>query len=609
MQFRTALGPVTRARLARLAALLLATVAANATAADLPELRPGEWVEIPQTRLRDVAPLPSPGGNVSKIIHAWSGGAFDSERERLLVWGGGHSDYAGNELYAFDLKTLAWSRLTNPSVPDRARTVTYPDGQPRARHTYNYVEYVPEWDRFVSFGGAGPWPTGGGEFTREISEFDFERGTWITGAHPAVPPGGSMIAAIARLDPTTGDIYFVPASKGYLLRLDPRTQQWQGGWGRSQVTAHASAAIDPERRLLVVVGKGTVDGVRQALKWDLSRPSAPVDLRTLTSGDFAAERAMAPGFAYHPPSRTFIAWTGGSNLLALDPDTWRWRTLAAAAGAATPGAPSPRGTYGRFQYVPRLDAFVLVNNVDQNVYLVRPQLTGEEPPAPEVPAPVVALRADPGEVAAGEAPTLSWTANGATRCEAFGGWRGERELRGTVEIAFDGLRANFGLRCTGRGGSSEASVDVSRKAPPAVSITAKPWIVERGGRTTVSWKATTTSRCTARGAWHGPRATHGSEVVDGIVAGSQFTLECQGDGGSTTAATSVQLATVAPEDTPPTTADESRTSGLGAVDTWLEALLVLGLLAGSRRRSRGHNQALAAARLEGHSEGAVPPSG
>jgi hypothetical protein len=565
--------------------LLLAAVvaAADAGAGDLPELEPGAWVEIPGTRLRDVAPPVSPGGNVSKIIDAWSGGAFDSAREWLLVWGGGHSDYGGNELYAFDLKTLAWTRLTDPSVPDRARTATYPDGQPRARHTYNYVEYVPAWDRFVSFGGAGPWPTGGGEFTRQISEFDYEHRTWITGAHSPVPAGGSMIAAIARLDASTGDIYFVPASKGYLLRFDPRTEQWQGGWGRSQVTAHASAAIDTARRLLVVVGKGTADGVRQALKWDLSRPSAPVDLRKLTSGDVAAERAMAPGFAYHPPSRTFVAWTGGTDLLALDPETWQWRTLAAAPGTADPGAPSPRGTYGRFQYVPRLDAFVLVNDVDQNVFIVRPDLGGE-PPTPGVPPPAISLIADPNEVGAGESPTLSWTADGAKRCEAFGGWHGARELRGTAEAPFEGWRARFGLRCTGRGGRSETSVEVSRTSPPSVSITAKPRVVERGGRTTIAWNATPTSRCTARGAWHGPRTAQGTEVIDGIVAGSRFMLECEGAGGSKVAATSVQLASAGPGDEPPAPASESRTSGVGGSDAWLDALLVIGLAIAMRRR-------------------------
>jgi hypothetical protein len=564
---------------------LVTPLITTATAAELPELQPGVWVEVPGSHLRDVAPAVSPGGNIAKIIDAWSGGALDTRREWLLVWGGGHSDYGGNELYAFDLKTLAWTRLTNPSVPDRAKTATYPDGQPRARHTYNYVEYVPAWDRFVSFGGAGPWPTGGGEFTRAISEFDYEHNTWITGARPPVPPGGSMIAAIARLDSATGDIYFLPASKGYLLRLDPNTQQWQGGWGRSQVTAHATAAIDPERRLLVVVGKGTADGVRQALKWDLARPSAPVDLRKLTSGDFSAEQAMAPGFAYYPPSRTFVAWIGGTDLLTLDPDTWQWRRVPANPGSADPGAPSPRGTNGRFQYVPGLDAFALVNDVDQNVFLVRPDLGGEPP---EEPPPAISLRADPSKVAAGEAPMLSWTADGATRCDAFGSWQGQRELRGTAQVSFDGERAQFGLRCTSRGGSSEASISVMRAAPPSVSISAEPSVVDSGGETTVAWTATETSRCTAHGAWHGPRAAHGREVVAGIVTGSKFELECEGDGGSKVAATTVKLASVTTQEPPPSTttptpARESTTNGLGAPDPLLDALLALGALAAVRR--------------------------
>jgi len=34
---------------------------------------------------------------------AWSGGALDTKRDRLVIWGGGHADYYGNELYAFYL--------------------------------------------------------------------------------------------------------------------------------------------------------------------------------------------------------------------------------------------------------------------------------------------------------------------------------------------------------------------------------------------------------------------------------------------------------------------------------------------------------------------------
>ena len=52
-----------------------------------------------------------PGASVRKIT-AWSSAALDPDSSRLLVWGGGHADYAGNEVYAFDLRSLQWTRLS-----------------------------------------------------------------------------------------------------------------------------------------------------------------------------------------------------------------------------------------------------------------------------------------------------------------------------------------------------------------------------------------------------------------------------------------------------------------------------------------------------------------
>ena len=43
--------------------LLLAPARLPAAGADLAELRPGRWVEVPDSRLRSVAPAVSPGGN------------------------------------------------------------------------------------------------------------------------------------------------------------------------------------------------------------------------------------------------------------------------------------------------------------------------------------------------------------------------------------------------------------------------------------------------------------------------------------------------------------------------------------------------------------------
>lgn len=78
-------------------------------------LQPGEWYEVPHSKLRAVVPTPPPFGSYAAMMNAWSGGAYDTKRDRLIIWGGGHGDYAGNELYAFDLQTLTWLRLWGPT--------------------------------------------------------------------------------------------------------------------------------------------------------------------------------------------------------------------------------------------------------------------------------------------------------------------------------------------------------------------------------------------------------------------------------------------------------------------------------------------------------------
>jgi hypothetical protein len=137
------------------------------------------------------------------------------------------------------------------------------------------------------------------------------------------------------------------------------------------VNVHSTAAIDPQRRLLVLIGSGTQRP--QALSWNLDRPGGVTDLRRITTGDKDIERAYAPGFDFHRPSGKFVAWAGGTSVYVLDPDDWRWtRHVAASGNSADPGRPLATGTYGRFRYVPRLDLFVLMNGVKRNVFVFRP---------------------------------------------------------------------------------------------------------------------------------------------------------------------------------------------------------------------------------------------
>ena len=92
-------------------------------------------------------------GSPRNIIEAWGDMAFDAENKFMYFWGGGHGDYAGNEIYKFALNTGEWSRLTNPSplefiAYDWGTTESYikiPDTRivPASAHSYGGMAFDP----------------------------------------------------------------------------------------------------------------------------------------------------------------------------------------------------------------------------------------------------------------------------------------------------------------------------------------------------------------------------------------------------------------------------------------------------------------------------------
>ena len=71
-------------------------------------------------------------------------------------------------------------------------------------------------------------------------------------------------------DPLSGDVFFLASQRATLMRYSPADDRWREGWGAHDVRVHATAAIDPKRRFLVLIGSGA--GAAQALRWDLDRP-------------------------------------------------------------------------------------------------------------------------------------------------------------------------------------------------------------------------------------------------------------------------------------------------------------------------------------------------
>jgi hypothetical protein len=135
----------------------------------LPE---GSWFRANLNQYSDVwSPIdlrPKPNGlkaEPSSIIKAWSSFAWDCRRGDLLLFGGGHANYAGNDTYRWRASTRLWERMSLPSEvmqDDLGNwlTVDGPFGSPIAAHTYENNIYLPYIDRFLVVGGSA-WNNGG----------------------------------------------------------------------------------------------------------------------------------------------------------------------------------------------------------------------------------------------------------------------------------------------------------------------------------------------------------------------------------------------------------------------------------------------------------------
>jgi len=87
------------------------------------------------------------------IVGAWGGGAYDSVHRKMLIWGGGHETYYGNEVYAFDIPSGRWERLNDPSAGPFDQD-PLADGKPVSRHAFDGLQYITHANRFFGYGGA-----------------------------------------------------------------------------------------------------------------------------------------------------------------------------------------------------------------------------------------------------------------------------------------------------------------------------------------------------------------------------------------------------------------------------------------------------------------------
>jgi len=351
----------------------------------------------------------------ANVIRSWSGAIADTTANRLLVWGGGHTNYYGNEIYSLNLTAnpITLTRLKDPTVPtnfaNSANCVdSIPPGTsdfaPNSRSSYGGMALIPGPYQMYITGGALACLFGdGSQNTWTISLNDLSNSSsWVHANPTLVGPlpgsnGGFTFGNVADYDPNSGLVFVSDSAAIYSYNFQTNTYALATPQQGFITSIFLDGAIDPSRKLFVLVGGcstttscGPGDGVFVA---DISNPTtttqqnwtaatmADPNCAEFLSGGVNPINASNPGIAFDSVANDFVGWPNqGNNVYIMTPDTVNQRLTCQKltfpngppnSAHTTAGANSSNGTFGRFRYFPGLDVFVLINDFNIPAYVLR----------------------------------------------------------------------------------------------------------------------------------------------------------------------------------------------------------------------------------------------
>ena len=370
------------------------------------------WYQVPNSTIQAVCPptnYNSPPYNpydfsfyCHNAIDAWSSGAMDTSRNRLILFGGGHNDYEGNELYEFNLNTLTMSRLDNPSPPNvdsggnhLTCITTLADGRPNSRHDYHAVTYVANTDQMLVFGGSLGCAPGSGTFDLWLLDLSSVTDSCAPNCNSiwhgplgqgAIHPTSSQnLGAVAEYDPNTGHVWV--ADRNNLYEYNVQTDTFVQRGPGLQFELSTAGHIDPVHDELVLFGElgNGSPGVQHVLlngsdNYATHNDSAAA-LANGCSAILGGTSGPDVGMAWDPTQNKFVIWaqeTNTNNVYTYDPVSNACTTVSGFTGGPVSTSLS-RGTFGHFRYSPTSQVFVLVAESSQNVFTFRMGTPGPPP--------------------------------------------------------------------------------------------------------------------------------------------------------------------------------------------------------------------------------------
>ncbi|GCL64403.1 Ig-like domain-containing protein [Pseudaquabacterium pictum] len=411
------------------------------TVANMPE---GEWQKVNLNRFADVwapadlRPLFGSGNpEPSRIILAWSSFAWDPNRAALILYGGGHANYRGNDVYRWFASTQRWERAALPS-----QMVQTPQGQwnaidgadkaPASAHTYDNTIFLPILDRMLVLGGAadpngshyltpasatttrvtGPYlfdparahpdKVGGstGSHVKRVAPYPevvggnmwSNRESWLNASTTSKPPVESFVNGCTGYAMENGRdvVYARTANRLYRYEIgdlsNPATDTWRqvGTYWFGGSGGKSTCAYDPDRKIFLSTYQQN-----RLIYWPLNTlsPNTRDTLVTPTdpTGEFAtlvasgAVKLSDCAIDFDPIRRDFKLWCADARVWSIKPPAtmgaagWVVEKQTPPTGAA-PTEGVALGILGKWKYIPNLDVFMgLADSVQGNIWIYKPR--------------------------------------------------------------------------------------------------------------------------------------------------------------------------------------------------------------------------------------------
>lgn len=361
----------------------------------------GEWSNVPGTEF-DAARLPDneatnlgiKGGVGSEaVLTGRTGAAYDHENHQWYFWGGGGSNYGGNEIYRLDLELLQITQITQPSVLDNTvsagggASCDLPSDGPSAAETYDGIIWSPTTQSFFVF-PANTFCPGATLAPAQVWEFDPAFGTWSAVASLASFAGQPVFA---EYDPVSDEIIVISGGASAQIRtLNPSTGQLSAPVNLGQALTSGSAVLNPVTGELLVLSQEGVFAVSLTNFGDITRLA-----------DLPAGLDPHSGAAFDTTTGLLVVWDGDTTVHTFDPSLALWATHDSASGPSAPNG----DVFSKWILVDELDIFVGYHNPAEGLWLYR--LPANPGPAPANRSPVADAGADETGVPVGASVTLN----------------------------------------------------------------------------------------------------------------------------------------------------------------------------------------------------------